>query len=91
MIIDPISHSSIYQGIHPLFEACFSYLEAADLGSLACGNRELPDIGGFVQVSQYVTRSASSCRLEDHEKSIDIPLADEPGRLCKPVCKIPVS
>lgn len=74
MILDKLSNSDCYKGLHPLFEKIFDYLKNNDLHSLKPGKIEFPQDGFYINVDEVDLRPKCDAYPEAHDRYIDIQL-----------------
>ncbi|ALI99702.1 YhcH/YjgK/YiaL family protein [Rufibacter tibetensis] len=72
MILDKLSNSARYTGMHPLFEQAFTFLKEADVANLPLGKHELVGMELFAIISEGPGFSKANAKLEAHRKYIDI-------------------
>jgi biofilm protein TabA len=71
MILDTLSQTTHYQGLHPLFEKAFHFLQT--LGDApAEGRHDLAGDACFALVQRYETKAEADALFEAHRKYIDI-------------------
>lgn len=72
MIVDLLTHSNLYNSIHPRITRALEYLGKTDFNSMALGKYELEGTQLFAIVNEYETKEAVDCVWEAHRKYIDI-------------------
>jgi biofilm protein TabA len=73
MIIDTLSNSSKYIGLHPLFSKAFDYINQNDVANLPDGVIEIAEgLKVIVNTANGKTAEASLAKFECHDKNIDI-------------------
>lgn len=83
MIVDHITQSSEYCGLHPRLEAAFAYLRNTDFSTLEDGRYAIQGDDMYALVVTYDTESPDSenRRFETHERYIDVQYVRS-GREC---------
>jgi len=71
MIVDNIKNAGSYALTSDSFERAFELLGDAGLADQAAGKYEV-DENMFYLVNRYASKPAEECKLETHEKYIDI-------------------
>lgn len=72
MILDKLSQSGRYAGLHPDFARAFDFLSKTNLGSLSVGRHEIDGDRIFVLIQHETARGHNAATLEAHRKYIDI-------------------
>lgn len=72
MILDVLSNSARYEGLHPGFDKAFAFLKEAQKELPAVGRYELDGDRVYALVQQYDTIPAENTKWEAHKKYIDI-------------------
>lgn len=72
MILDQLSHSAVYESLHPAFAAAFAFLRRPDLATLSEGRHMLDGDRLYAIVQEYDTRPLAGGLLEVHRRYIDI-------------------
>jgi biofilm protein TabA len=72
MILDKLSGSGRYAGLHQDFARAFEFLSKTGLGSLAAGRHEIDGDRMFVLIDHKSGRGREGARLEAHRVYIDI-------------------
>ena len=72
MIIDLLSNSRLYRGLHPRIDRAFEYLHRADLAALALGDHEIDGENIYARALTYTTRLPEDCQWEAHRLYIDL-------------------
>lgn len=72
MILDKLSESARYAGLHPDFARAFEFLASTSVGRLAAGRHEIDGDRLFVLIDHQDGRGHEGARLEAHRKYIDI-------------------
>lgn len=71
MIFGNIHSESFYRGMNPDIDRVFDYMKDHDISALQIGRHEIGN-GIFVQISEYITKSASEAMWEAHRKYVDV-------------------
>jgi YhcH/YjgK/YiaL family protein len=75
MIIDTLTNSSAYFGLHPNFKAAFEYLKAQNLADMEIGTYQIADgVKAIVSDNPGKTAEVAGEKFECHNKNIDIQL-----------------
>jgi biofilm protein TabA len=75
MIVDTLTNSGTYAGLHKNFKAAFDYLKAQDLEALEIGTYAVADgIKAIVSEKDGVKAETALQKFECHNKNIDIQL-----------------
>lgn len=74
MIIDKLTNSASYEGLHPLFKEAFDYLKSVDFLKAETGKIELKGKDLFLMISDSDLKATDKAQLEVHDKYIDIQL-----------------
>ena len=72
MILDNISHSSLYKGISKGIDEALDFIQNNDMNSLSEGRHNLGSNSMFVIVSSYNTKPVDKGVWEAHRKYIDL-------------------
>lgn len=73
MIIDKISNTDRYDLLlYPRLKKALDYLQKVDFNTLKAGKFQIEGEDIYMLVQEYQTREDINCRLEGHEKYIDI-------------------
>ena len=72
MILDTLTASYRYAGLHPLFPRAFEFLRDTNLASLAPGRHAIDGDRVFVLIDRTDGRGHDGARLEAHRRHIDI-------------------
>ncbi len=72
MIIDKIENFELYTGLNKKIAKAFAYIRAIDLSQLALGKYEIDKDDIFALVQEYDTKDKKDCKLEGHQKYIDL-------------------
>ena len=81
MIIDNLSNSSRYAGLHPNLAKGFEWLQAQDLSTLAVGKYEIDGKNVHVAVSEKDGTAKEAAKFEAHELYADIQLSLTDGEV----------
>jgi YhcH/YjgK/YiaL family protein len=71
MILDHLSHASIYRSLHPLWEQAFDYLRKFD-PKTPTGRYNLAGDALYALVQGYIPADPASKRFESHRRYADI-------------------
>jgi len=77
MILSPLTHSSAYASLSPLFAAAFRFCHTTDLLSAPLGRHDIPGTPPgdlFALLQEYTLKPESDCRYEAHRTYADIQL-----------------
>lgn len=74
MILDTLSRSDRYLGMHPLFPRAFAFLRGTDLMALEPGKHDVQGEQLFAIVEACDGRTRAEAKLECHRRYIDIQL-----------------
>jgi biofilm protein TabA len=77
MILDDLSHSALYESLHPGFKAAFKSLRRSDLRSLPPGKHDIDGNRLFLIIGKDEGRTREGAKLEAHRRYIDIQLVLE--------------
>lgn len=72
MILDSLSNSARYEGLHPAFKQAFDFIKSTDFSKLEPGKIELNGVDLFVNFDEPIGKKADEASLEAHRKYIDI-------------------
>lgn len=72
MILDVLSQSVRYGGLHAQFGRAFAFLTRSDLATLGVGRHVLDGEFLYVSIDQKEGRNRDAARLEAHRRYIDI-------------------
>ena len=72
MILDTLSNSARYAGMHPGFARAFEFLAATDLAALPPGRHDIDGDRIYVSIDHKDGRGEDGARLEAHRRYIDI-------------------
>lgn len=72
MILDRLSHASVYSSLHPAFPAAFAFLARPDLSTLPDGRLDLDGARLYALVQTYATQPVAGGCLECHRRYLDI-------------------
>ena len=72
MIIDQLTNSSLYLGVHKRLAVAFDYLRKTDLAKVEPGTYEIDGRKVYAMVQQYETKIKEKGRWEAHRKYIDV-------------------
>jgi biofilm protein TabA len=72
MVLDALTESGEYVGMHPAFARAFEFLTATDLAALAPGRHDIDGDRMFVLIDHKDGRGEDGARLEAHRRYIDI-------------------
>lgn len=77
MILDTLTQSDRYSGLHPLFARAFTFLRETDLMTLPTGMHTVQGEQLFAIVEACQGRTRAEAKLECHRRYIDIQLVLE--------------
>jgi biofilm protein TabA len=93
VILDVLSESERYAGLHPRFAQAFQFLARADLAALPPGRHNLDGDFLYVSIDQSEGRSHEGAHLEAHRRYIDVQFTieghEEIGWLPLSLCRTP--
>ena len=72
MIFDSLDNFSLYAGVYAGFADLSTFLSKTDLSTLAVGKHPINNLGAYVSVNKYDTKSIEDCFIECHRKFIDV-------------------
>ncbi len=72
MIIDSIANSSLYNGVHPLFNEAFEWLKTTDLKTIENGKYPIKGDDLIAAVFEHEGKTTDEAVIETHTKFIDI-------------------
>jgi YhcH/YjgK/YiaL family protein len=72
MILDKLSESARYTGLHPDFARAFEFLSTTNFSRLGSGRHDIDGDRMFVLIDHSDGRGREGARLEAHRKYIDI-------------------
>ncbi|HPR31823.1 MAG TPA: YhcH/YjgK/YiaL family protein [Prolixibacteraceae bacterium] len=72
MILDKVENVALYTGISPLLDEGLKFISENDFSAIEPGKYFLKDQLLYAMVNEYTTRAAGECKLEAHQKYIDI-------------------
>lgn len=72
MIVDLLSNSHLYRGLHPRIDRAFEYLHRTDLAALAPGDYEIDGENIYARALTYTTRLPEAGKWEAHRRYIDL-------------------
>ena len=72
MIVDLLSNSHLYRGLHPRIDRAFEYLHQTNLTALEPGDYEIDGESIYARVLAYTTRLPGNCEWEAHRRYIDL-------------------
>ena len=72
MIIDKIENSKLYLRLSDKIAKAFAYIEETDFSKISAGKYEIVNDSIFALVQEYDTKEKSECKLEGHNKYIDV-------------------
>ena len=72
MILDKIENVQQYNGLSDLLNAGLKFIAETDFSKIEPGKIVLKDKLLFATVSEYSTKPVADCKLEAHQKYIDI-------------------
>lgn len=73
MVIDKLENASIYKNLMPpRIRRALDYLEITDFTKIEPGRYEIESTDIYMLVQEYFTKDISICKLEGHQKYIDI-------------------
>ncbi len=72
MIFDNIKNAALYETVHPGFSAAFAFLREDAVKPMPFGTYELDGQDVYAMVQTYDTGDDESCKMETHDKYIDI-------------------
>lgn len=87
MILDRIENYSLYSGLGNNIKKGFDFLVKTDLSKLEAGKHPVDGDNMFLLVNEYETKSIAECKLESHQKYIDIQLMLEGSEVMGYVAK----
>ena len=79
MVVDELSQSARYVGLHPAFLRAFEFLARPDLSSLATGRHVIEGDLLYVSIDLKEGRERAGARLEAHRQYIDIQFTIDGG------------
>jgi len=87
MILDRIENYSLYSGLGNNIKKGFDFLAKTDLSKFEAGKYPVDGENMFLLINEYETKSKAECKLESHQKYIDIQLMLEGSEVMGYVAK----
>lgn len=72
MVLDSLSNSAKYEGLHPAFKQAFDFVKSTDFSKLEPGKIEVNGKELFVNFAEVVGKTAETAKMETHNEYIDI-------------------
>lgn len=72
MVLDSLSNSEKYEGLHPAFKQAFNFIKSTDFSKLEPGKIELNGKELFVNFAEITGKTADVAKMETHNDYIDI-------------------
>lgn len=72
MILDTLKNKDIYTNLHPALAKGLEYLATTDFSKLEMGTYKIEGDTIFAILQSYDTKDEKECRLESHQKYVDI-------------------
>jgi len=72
MILDTLQNAQLYKNLDENLSLGLEYLQNTDFSSLEMGKYEIKGDEVFAILQSYDTKEVSDCRLEAHQKYVDI-------------------
>lgn len=72
MILDTVKNVKLYKSLHERLSLGLEYISKTDFSSLEMGTYKIDGDDVFAILQTYDTKDESDCRLESHQKYIDI-------------------
>lgn len=72
MVLDSLSNSAKYEGLHPAFKQAFDFVKSTDFSKLEPGKIELNGNDLFVNFAEPTGKTADAAKMETHNDYIDI-------------------
>lgn len=72
MVLDSLSNSAKYEGLHPAFKQAFDFVKSTDFSKLEPGKIELNGAELFVNFAEPTGKTAETAKMETHNDYIDI-------------------
>lgn len=87
MILDRIENYSLYSGLGINIKKGFDFLAKTDFAELNAGKYPVDGENMYLLINEYETKCSTECKLESHQKYIDIQLMIEGCELIGYVAK----
>ena len=72
MILDTLDNYELYSSINERIAKGFAFLRNTDLDAIASGRHDIEGDTIFALVQEYPTKPLNECKLESHQRYIDI-------------------
>ncbi len=72
MVLDSLSNSAKYEGLHPAFKKAFDFIKSTDFSTLEPGKIELDGTALFVNFAAITGKTEAEAKMETHNEYIDI-------------------
>lgn len=72
MVLDSLSNSAKYEGLHPAFKQAFDFIKSTDFSKLEPGKIELNGKDLFINFAEPTGKKADEAKMETHNEYIDI-------------------
>ena len=72
MILDTLDNYELYSSINERIAKGFAFIRNTDLDAIASGRHDIEGDTIFALVQEYPTKPLNNCKLESHQRYIDI-------------------
>ena len=72
MIIDHLKNTKLYYNLGSRIKTALKYIEETDFDKIKAGKYEIDGENIFVIINDYETKNRQNCKLEGHQKYIDL-------------------
>ena len=72
MIIDHLKNTKLYYNLGNRIKIALKYIEKTDFNNIKAGKYEIDGDNIFVIINDYETKNKQNCKLEGHQKYIDL-------------------
>lgn len=72
MVLDSLSNSAKYEGLHPAFKQVFDYIKSTDFSKLETGRIELDGDNAFINYVELTGKAVDAVKMETHKDYLDI-------------------
>lgn len=72
MVLDSLSNSAKYEGLHPAFKEAFEFVKNTDFSNIEPGKIEIDGDLLFVNNAQITGKTSEDAKMETHRDYIDI-------------------